>query len=428
MKRWTDAKLAAEKPGATRKQRALGRGLYFIVEPWGAKYWRYRYKIAGTETRMKLGPYPAIGLADAERLRNEKEREARVARAGEGPAPAVRAKVARAERLAAPTVAGLADVWLKRKRNKQGKPLAPKTVLERRKLLDKDILPHIGVMKAGHITKNHCREIINEVIDRGAMGQAVQVHKALRALFLYAVAEGYIEASPMAGRPAPAPYIAKERALSEVEVRALFAALETSDVSCTVRQCIEWQLMTAARPSEARLATWAEINEKTGTWTIPAERSKNRKPHIVYLSDALRSVLDAARATRGDGKHAALFPGRSEGKPLSDLAVTRALKRLHTTMQSKLRELTGDADAVLADFTQHDLRRTAATLVTNLGHSRFIAGLLLNHTDQSVTAIYDRNNYEAEKRQAWRALGERVASLKGAVAAHIIPLAAHKAA
>jgi hypothetical protein len=112
MKRWTDAKLQAIKPSAKRGQFSLGRGLYFIVEPRGAKYWRYRYKIDGREVRMKLGDYPQMMLARAEGERNAKQAEARQARQGHGPAPAAKAKVEHAERLAAPTVAELAEEWL----------------------------------------------------------------------------------------------------------------------------------------------------------------------------------------------------------------------------------------------------------------------------------------------------------------------------
>jgi integrase len=147
-------------------------------------------------------------------------------------------------------------------------------------------------------------------------------------------------------------------------------------------------------------------------WTIPAARSKNRKPHTVYLSDAALAVLDQARALREPGKNAPLFPGRKPGEPLSVLAVTRAVKRLHPAIEAKVREFSGKNHAEVDDFTLHDLRRTAASLVTSLGFSRFIAGLLLNHTDPSVTAIYDRNTYQNERRRAWAALGERVAALK----------------
>jgi hypothetical protein len=66
--------------------------------------------------------------------------------------------------------------------------------------------------------------------------------------------------------------------------------------------------------------------------------------------------------------------------------------------------------------------------VTTLGFSRFIAGLLLNHTDQSVTGIYDRNEYEREMREAWKALGERITALKSGKSAKIIPINQHQRA
>lgn len=422
-KAWTDAKLKAIKPKENRQQFSLGRGLYFIVEHSGSKYWRYRYKIGAIESRMKLGDYPVMGLADAEQARNEKRTEAAGARRGECPPPALKAKTEIANRLKEPTVSDLADEWLRRKKVKEtGKSLSERTIAERRYCLNHDILPFIGVMRAIHVTHEHCRKIIDKIEDRGSIGQAVHVHKALRAMFRYALGRRYLPASPMEGMDSPAPYVPKERNLSDIEVQAFFEALEESDVSPMVQFCIEWQLLTATRPSETRLATWGEINEANVTWTIPPERSKNRKPHVVYLSAEALAVLEHARPLRQSGKSAPLFPGRLEGKSLSLLAVTRAIKRLLPAIEIKVRELSHDDDAELAVFTPHDLRRTAATLVTKLGFSRFTAGLLLNHTDQSVTRIYDQNDYEDEKRKAWRALGERVAALKSGVAAKIIPI------
>lgn len=429
MKQWTDAKLKGEKPGKVRKQHNIGRGLYFIVEPWGAKYWRYRYKIGALESRMKIGDYPAMGLAAAEQVRNEKRTEASGARRGECPPPALKVKADIANRLKEPTVSDLADEWLlRRKVKKTGKPLSERTKTERRYCLDHDILPFIGVMKAIHVTHEHCRKLIDKVEDRGSIGQAVHVHKAMRAMFRYAVGRRYLSVSPMAGLDSPAPYVPKNRNLSDIELQAMFDALKESDISMPVRHCIEWQLLTASRPTEARETTWGEIDEDKATWTIPIERSKNREPHIVHLSSAALKVLEKARPLRQKGKSAPLFPGRTEGKALSLLSVTRAIKRLLPAIESKVRKLSKDDEAVLEVFTPHDLRRTAATLVTKLHFSRFIAGLLLNHTDQSVTGIYDQNDYEDEKRQAWRSLGERVAAIMAGNAAKIIPLKQKKRA
>lgn len=404
MKRWTDLKLRALKPSAQRRKLSLGRGLYFVVEPSGLKSWRYRYKVAGREAVVTLGGYPAIGLAAAEEARNRLSAEAQAARGGLGPAPAERAKVERAERLAEPTIEALAEEWLRRKGR------AEKTRVERRRSLEHDVFPHIGALRVSHVKRLHIKAVIDRVVDRGALAQATYTHKVLRAMFRHAVGQGYLEMSPMQDMPAPAPYQPKDRALSETELRALFLALEESDVSLSARLCLEWQLLTAARPSEARLARWGEIEDNT--WTIPASRSKNGKPHAVHISKALAEVLEQARTLRRPGKQAPLFPGREPKQPLSTLTVTRALARLHSAIQSKLRDLTRNDEAELASFTLHDLRRTAASLVTSLGFSRFTAGLLLNHTDRSVTAIYDRNTYEPEKRKAWEALGERVSVLK----------------
>ena len=187
-----------------------------------------------------------------------------------------------------------------------------------------------------------------------------------------------------------------------------------------VQACLEWQLLTASRPSESRDARWNEIDEaaKPGpTWTIPASRSKNGKALVVHLSPAAMTVLERVRDLKPENvPDAPVFPGRIKGAPLSELAVTRAVSRLQSACETHLREKSGNGAATFAPFTPHDLRRTAASIVTSLGFSRFTAGLLLNHTDSSVTSIYDRHDYEGDKRAAWLALGVHVAALKAASA------------
>ena len=230
----------------------------------------------------------------------------------------------------------------------------------------------------------------------------------------------------MAGMESPASYVPKDRYLSDLEIQAFFNALEESNISLSMRLCIEWQMLTVTRPTEARLTTWSEIDEQNAILNIPAKRSMNNKPHTVYLSHEAMEVLEKAKAftdeqSRKD-KGALLFPGKKDGKPTTLAAIARAVKRLLPEIKIKLRELTKDENTEMDAFTPHDIRRTGATIITKLGYSWFIAGLILNHTDQSVTGIYDQNDYAVEMRNAWRALGERIAAIKTGKAAQIIPI------
>lgn len=401
---WTDSKIQALKPQPARYSKRIGRGLYLFVEPTGTKIWRLRYTVNGRTEQLKLGEYPNLTLSKARVQADVRQDEAKAARKGDSATPAQKARSQTAEKLAVPTVTQLAKKWISLRGG-------PKTKAKRRHDIDKDVIPVIGTMRVNHVTKGHCLEIIDRPVSRGALAQANELFKILRALLRYAVACDYMDKSPMVGIEPPSKYVPKTRHLDENELLALFASINDSRISEASRLCIEWQILTAVRPTEAREARWSEIIGNK--WIIPADRVKNSKEHTIYLSSAAQSVLEKIAELRQDIDDPVLFPGVTEGKALSNLTVTRALYRLQKRMQTKLREITGNEFQLLQPFTLHDLRRTAATTVTRLGFSRFVAGMLLNHThqDNSVTAIYDQHDYEKEKTEAWEKLGEYISSL-----------------
>ena len=119
---------------------------------------------------------------------------------------------------------------------------------------------------------------------------------------------------------------------------------------------------TAQRGSEVQHMRWDEIHG--GVWTIPAERSKNKREHRVPLSALALEILASV-----DRLEARLFPYRP--KPLG-----------------------------VAGARGHDLRRTAASRMAELGVARVVLARILNHTDASVTGIYDRHSYFPEMRAA----------------------------
>lgn len=431
VKAWTDPKLRGLKPKEARYEESVERGgLYVVVEPTGTKWWRYRYKINGRTERIKLGDYPTMGLADARRKFEELRGTTGTARRGESPTAKQKEQADVAERLAVPTLKELAGAWISRQ------DTTDKTKAERKRTLDRDVLPKLGGLRVRHLERSHCIAVIDEAVTRDAKGQARFIYKTLKSLLVYAVEKGLIEYSPMQAMKAPTRYIPKDRRLSDAEVTAFFTVLKESEMSPQARACLEWQLLTACRPSEAREATWGEVDVQapTGpTWTIPAGRSKNGKAHVVHLSPEALAVLDVMRPFKQPGREAPLFPGRvmrvvdgeagqMRASPLSVVALARAVSRLQKNFTAELRKATKNENATFEPFTPHDLRRTAASLVTSLGFNRFIAGLLLNHTDTSVTSIYDRHDYEEEKRSAWLALGARVAVLKAGTEGKVVPI------
>ena len=113
------------------------------------------------------------------------------------------------------------------------------------------------------------------------------------------------------------------KALPSGDLYAFMQALES--VPGTSARCLEFVILTACRSGEARLATWAEIDMATRTWSIPGARMKSGRPHSVPLSDAVVALLEALPKMEGTDL---LFPGAKEGKPLSDMSLTAVMRRM----------------------------------------------------------------------------------------------------
>ena len=113
------------------------------------------------------------------------------------------------------------------------------------------------------------------------------------------------------------------KALAAADLYGFMQALK--GVSGTSAHCLEFVVLTACRSGEARLATWAEIDIPSRTWSIPGHRMKSGRPHSVPLSEEVVALLEALPRLEGTDL---VFPGAKEGKPLSDMALTAVMRRM----------------------------------------------------------------------------------------------------
>lgn len=135
---------------------------------------------------------------------------------------------------------------------------------------------------------------------------------------------------------------------------------------------------------------WNEVDGEW--WTIPAEKTKNGKEHRVFLNKIAFELMGKP-SNKGF-----VFPSyRKENQPIHSNAFGKALR-------SKMDKF------AIEYFSAHDLRRTTATHMAELGHGVYV-GKVLNHTDQSITAIYDRYAYDKEKKLALGAWGRKLEGL-----------------
>jgi len=142
---------------------------------------------------------------------------------------------------------------------------------------------------------------------------------------------------------------------------------------------------------------WRDLDLESGWWTIPGEKSKNGLAHRVPLSSAairiFESVRERQKKSKTKNQSAWVFPARTGGGHLG--TVQKSVE--------KIRERSG-----VKDFTAHDLRRTAASMMTEMGIPRLTVSKILNHVEPGVTAVYNRHSYDREKRDALEAWHRRL--------------------
>jgi len=426
MPKFTDMLLRRLKPGDARRALTEPGGLALRVSPGGAKVFYARYQLDGKPHWMRLGEYgSAYGLARAREDAARVIREAREARQGKGlnPAAVRRAEkaAAKVERLKNPTVTAFADVYLERyaKRHKA-------TWKEDERILAADVLPLVGELKLAELRRAHVIAVLDRKVDAGRPKQAGEVLKIVRRMLNFAVERGELEHSPAALVKAPAKYTPRSRVLSGEEIAGLFRVLPGCGMHQGMKLAIELQLLTAQRPGAVRAARWSEIDRKARTWVIPASRMKRARrqasaeaAHLVPLSAEACVVLERAAELAGRSPH--VFPGRDESKPWSPEAIDHEIHREGTLAKFK-------AEGV-ARWNLHDLRRTATTLMSELGIAPHIKDRVLGHLPQDVTGRhYDLHDYEREKREALEALATRIEEVKTRKRADVVPLSARSKA
>jgi integrase len=201
--------------------------------------------------------------------------------------------------------------------------------------------------------------------------------------------------NPCRGLERPAPERQRERVLDARELRAVWAAFDGEDF--TSAALFRLYLLTAQRDGELRTMAWGDVDLAAGWWTIPGARAKNAHAHRVPLSPPAVALLRELLARRRDGSPW-VFPTPRESASGHRERVYKAVHRL--------RRRSG-----VADFTPHDLRRTAASHMTSIGVPRLVVSKLLNHTERGVTAVYDRYGYDREKREALEAWARRLGEI-----------------
>jgi integrase len=377
----TDTELKALRPRDRPYKRSDARGLYVIVNPDGARWWRFRYRVGGREKLISLGTYPDTSLKLAREKRDDARRD--LAAGIDPSAQRLAAKMA-----AADTFEAIGREWLKVQEPK----LSAATRAKAEWILTTFVFPHIGSRPIGEIEATDVLRLLRRVESRGKHETAHRTRQRCSQIFRFAVA------SARARRDVT---VDLRGALAAVKTESLAAIVEPARIGELLRAIEGYQghpAVTAAlklapyvfvRPGELRAAEWSEIDVADSAWRIPAERMKMKSPHVVPLASQSLDIIEELRLLTGGGRF--LFPSlRTAARCMSENAITAALRRLGYS---------GD------EMTWHGFRAMASTRLNELGFAPDIIELQLAHRERDkVRAAYNRAERLADRRsmmQQW---------------------------
>ncbi|CAM4085825.1 phage integrase [Klebsiella pneumoniae] len=351
-----------------------GDGLFLIVKTSGKKLWRFRYQRPATKQRtmMGLGAFPALSLADARGLRANY-----LALLANGIDPQVQAEVVEEQQQIAldSIFSTVAINWFQLK----SKSVTPDYAKDIWRSLEKDVFPAIGEIPVQQIKARTLVEALEPIKARGALETVRRLVQRINEIMIYAVNTGLIDANPASGVGMAFEKPKKQNmpTLRPEELPKLMRSLVMSNLSVSTRCLIEWQLLTLVRPSEASGARWAEIDLDAKLWTIPAQRMKAKREHIVPLSPQALEVLEIMKPISLHREH--VFPSRNDPKqPMNSQTANAALKRI------------GFGGKLVA----HGLRSIASTTMNEAGLNSDVIEAALAHSDKNeVRKAYNRSVY-----------------------------------
>ncbi len=432
----TDKELKTLEPKPKTYKVADRDGMYATVSQAGTISFRYDYRLNGRRETLTIGRYDgtlkrtretaalaygmSLSLAEARTLLANARRSVE---AGNSPS---RAKAEnRTAAVDALTFGGWAQKYFQFKADpKSGEECLADSTLEMRKSVYVRALDaKLGKLKLEEITPQGLKALCDELKDKRGPAVAVHAREIVLNVFRHAQGSGITVLNPAeAVRPSTiATFKPRDRALNPAEIKKFFDALERVATTPTLRLALKFVLLTGVRKSEFIDATWKEVDFETARWTIPAERMKNGKEHVVYMCEQALDILTALRSCFGASRY--LHPGRYD----SDTPISNAT--LNRVIDAAVERIRKD-DPEFESFGVHDLRRTFSTGLNRAKFDERWIEMALAHAPQNaIAATYNVARYAAERRIMMQAWGDMIDRwVRGESARDVITDAKKKAA
>jgi len=416
-----DKRLRSLKPRAARYEIPDSAGLSVRVMPGGSITFQYRYRLHRRPERLMIGHYPHTSLDEA----RDKHRAARKL-VKQGISPALRKKSEDMAIASAESVRQLAGEFMERYINVKRK--RPDNAEQ---MLNADVIPKLGLLKVKDVTRRHVTMMLDAIVDRKANIQANRTSSLVKQMFQFAVERGMIESNPCSSirrHTVGGTETGRDRNLSRDEIKKFWNKLESAThvesdrkkgiypIGKSMVTALKLLLVTGQRRGELVKAKKSDVDLDKTIWTIPAENSKNGRAHRVPLSALAVKLFKELISDSGASLYvlpSRALVGRGDKDDVDDHITERAL----TKAAERARGVVG-----IDHWVPHDLRRTSATQLAELGTLPHVVEKVLNHTMQGVMGIYNRHDYAEEMRVALNAWAERLLLIATTDASKVVPL------
>lgn len=412
-----DSSLQALKPRFKAYKITDGEGMYVVVTSMGVKTFRYDYRLNGIRETLTIGRYApgtpsrcaaevdsleygsVVSLKDARALR---DRASRQVESGVSPS---KAKV---EKRTTAVGGDTFGAWVKRYFEfkadpKSGDEKLADSTLELRKSVYRRILEiPLGKKRLHEIRPTALAALLDSAkADRGP-GPAVHARELVLLVYRFAIGKGVEIDNPAEkiARKTIATFQARERNLKRHEIKTFFEALQHTATAPTLRLAVKFMLLTGVRKGEFIGATWKEIDWDRSIWTIPNERMKAAREHVVYLSEQALDILTTLKTCFPSSKF--FHPGRYDSdEPISNATLNRTIEATVKLINQKRDPDTEEFET----FSVHDLRRTFSSRLNDaLFPEALIEACLAHVKKDQVAAAYNHAKHAAPRRalmQGW---------------------------
>lgn len=397
-KRLTDASVSRFTIPATGQEEhwdAAISGFGIRITAKGRRSWvlMKRLKIDGKPlVRFTLGEYPAMSLADA---RKKAGQYIDIIGAGGDPREEEEKQIAATEARRRNTFEGVAGEFIEKYGKRQIRSWAR---VERS--LELHVIPYWRNRPIDSITRRDVNDLLDKLVEGGLSVQANRVLAYVRKLFNWCIERGILDTSPAFQVKPPAAEQPRERDLKADEIATLWPAF--ASLGDPFGPYMQILLILGQRRNEVASMRWQDTDLERGEWTLPRELTKAKRTHIIPLPqmavDILKTIQPVSyRPSAGRPSIVSDFVFTTTGEtPISGFGRVKARidKAAAEARKQEERE-------TVAPWCLHDLRRTAATRMAELGVPVEHIGRVLNHAPRGITAtVYDKHTYIPEKRRA----------------------------